>query len=129
MEDKQFDDLKLRMAITPQQAKWPEPRFNHWEKLHAVPDEARRRVAKAFAAMSEVDNNPDLTAEGKAKARQAIATKAIAAAQSSKALQNAREAVTRQQQLWADKFGSLDQVVKPADDFGTVALHAQIREC
>jgi hypothetical protein len=41
MNDKEFSELKLRMAIVPQQARWPAPEFVHWQRLHAVADEAR----------------------------------------------------------------------------------------
>jgi hypothetical protein len=127
MEDKEFSSLKLQLAIAPGQARWRPPDFTHWQKLHEVPTEARARATKALAAMSEVDANSDLTAEGKAKERAKIAEKAIADAKASKALDNARDAVERQQHLWAEKFG-LDQVIKPAEDLHTTSLHAQIRE-
>jgi hypothetical protein len=47
MDDKKFSELELRMAIVPQQSKWPAPEYLHWQRLHAVADEARERVAKA----------------------------------------------------------------------------------
>ena len=65
MDDKAFDELQLRMTIVPQQARWPAPDFVHWQRLHAVADEARERVSKACAQMDEIDRNPDLSREGK----------------------------------------------------------------
>ena len=50
MDDKSFEDLKLRMTIVPQQARWPAPEYLHWQRLHEVVNEARERVSKAYAA-------------------------------------------------------------------------------
>jgi hypothetical protein len=36
MDDKAFDELKLRATIVPQQVKWPAPESVHWQRLHAV---------------------------------------------------------------------------------------------
>jgi hypothetical protein len=61
MDDKKFDDLTIHMTILPEAHKWPSPDYAHWQRLHALADEARSRVAKAFAALDEIDHNPDLT--------------------------------------------------------------------
>ena len=49
MDDKSFEDLKLRMTIVPGQARWPAPEYLHWQRLHEAADEARERVSKAYA--------------------------------------------------------------------------------
>jgi hypothetical protein len=79
MNDKEFSELKLRMAIVPQQARWPAPEFVHWQRLHAVADEARERVSKACAQMDEIDRNPDLSREEKERERRKAWAEAIAA--------------------------------------------------
>ena len=124
MKDEEYADLKLRMMIIPEQAKWHEPRFTHWQKLHEAADEARQRVAKAFSAMDQIDHNSDLTPEGKAKECRKIAERGVAQAKASKTLESARAAVTRQMQTWANK---LSEVIKPAEDVHTATLHSEIR--
>ena len=125
MDDKKFDDLKIHMTILPEAHKWPAPDYTHWERLHAVANEARSRVAKAFAALDEIDHNPDLTAEGKAKERVKLAEKAVADFHKSNALENARAAVRRQQAHWANK---IQQAIQPAGDHGTAVMYAQVRD-
>jgi hypothetical protein len=125
MQDKEYNKLKIHMTIMPESHKWPPPNYTHWEKLHRLADEARELVAKAFKAMDEIDHNPDLSAEGKVKERAKLAEQAITNFHKSKALENARDAVERQQRYWAAKT---EQAFKPAEDPQTVALHAQIRD-
>jgi hypothetical protein len=127
MDDKDFAELQLRATIVPQQARWPEPKYTHWQKLHAVPDEARQRVAKAYAAMDAVDKDQNLSVEGKKHARAKVVEQALAELKRSTTLEKARAAVARQQQIWADKFG-LDEIIRPADDIGMATIHAQVRE-
>jgi hypothetical protein len=93
MNDKEFSELKLRMAIVPQQARWPAPEFVHWQRLHAVADEARERVSKACAQMDEIDRNPDLSREEKERERRKAWAEAIAAFEASRTLACARQAV------------------------------------
>jgi hypothetical protein len=125
MDDSAYKDLKVHMTIIPESHKWPPPDYTHWEKLHLVADEARSRVSKAFASLDEVDRNPDLTAEGKAKERVKLAERAVADFQKSNALENARAAVQRQQAYWANK---IQQAITPATDNGTAVMYAQIRD-
>jgi hypothetical protein len=125
MDDKSFDELKLKMTIVPEQARWPEPKFTHWEKLHSVANEARSRVAKAYAALDEIDRNPDLTPEGKAKARAKLAEQVVADFCKSETLEKARSAVANQMQRWNAK---VDEHIKPAEDPGTAATYMQIRD-
>jgi hypothetical protein len=93
MDNKAFDELKMRMAIVPQQARWPAPEFVHWQRLHAVADEARERVSNACAQMDEIDSNPDLSREEKERQRRKAWTQAIADFEASRTLARAREAV------------------------------------
>ena len=83
-------------------------------------------MAKAFAALDEVDRNPDLTAEGKAKERVKLAEKAVADFHKSNALEDARAAVARQNKIWDSKFGLTD-IIKVAEDVHTATLHSEIR--
>ena len=48
MNDREFSELQLRMTIVPEQVRWPAPEYVHWQRLHAVADEARERVSKAY---------------------------------------------------------------------------------
>lgn len=125
MDDKAFDELKLKMAIAPGQARWPEPKYFHWQKLHAVPDEARQRVNQALAAMDAVDANPDLSPPGKKRECAKIAEQAIADFQRSATLENAHSAVAQQQERWAAKIG---EIVKPPEDIGAATTYMQIRD-
>jgi hypothetical protein len=93
MDNKAFDELKMRMAIVPQQTRWPAPDSMPWQRLHAVPNEARERVSKACAQMDEIDRNPDLSREGKQLQRNEAAAKALAGFELSKTLALARDAV------------------------------------
>jgi hypothetical protein len=81
------------MTIIPQQVKWPAPDLVHWQRLHAVADEARERVSKVYARMDEIDRNPDLCREGKERQRRKAADQAIADFKASKTLASARQAV------------------------------------
>jgi hypothetical protein len=61
MNDKEFFELQLRATIVPRQVRWPAPEYVHWQRLHAVPDEARERVSKFYMLADEIDRNPDLS--------------------------------------------------------------------
>ena len=65
MNDRDFSDLQLRMQIIPQQTRWPAPDLVHWQRLHAVADEARECVSQTYVQMDEIDRNADLSHEGK----------------------------------------------------------------
>jgi hypothetical protein len=93
MNDQEFSELQLRMAIVPQQVRWPAPDLVHWERLHAVSDEARERVSKACAQMDEIDRNPNLSREEKESERRQAWSEAIADFEASRTLARAREAV------------------------------------
>jgi hypothetical protein len=67
----------------------PAPDFVHWQRLHAVADEARERVNKLCAQMDESDRNPDFSREGKERQRRKAWAQAIA----SRTLARGREAV------------------------------------
>ena len=93
MNDKEFFELQLRATIVPRQVRWPAPEYVHWQRLHAVPDEARERVSKFYMLADEIDRNPDLSREGKERQRRKAAAQAIADFEASKTLARAREAV------------------------------------
>ena len=93
MNDKEFSELELRMQIVPQQARWPAPEYAHWQRLHAVADEARERVSKAYMSMDEIDRNADLSPDGKYRQRSKTAAQAIADFEESKTMARARDAV------------------------------------
>ena len=123
MKDDEFAQLKLAASICPQAEQWP-TQYTHWQKLGGAVAEARSRAGQTLAAMDVIDANADLTPEGKAKERARIAEKAINDFNKSDALQKARSAVEYMQARWAAK---VDEVIKPAEDARTVALHAEIR--
>ena len=93
MDDKSFEDLKLRMTIVPGQARWPAPEYLHWQRLHQVVNEARERVSKAYVQMDEIDRNADLSRDGKERQRREAAAQAVADFEASRTLARAREAV------------------------------------
>jgi uncharacterized protein YfaS (alpha-2-macroglobulin family) len=100
MNDKEFAELQLRMTIVPQQARWPAPDFLHWQRLHAVANEARERMSKAYAQMDEIDRNVDLSRDGKERRRRKAAAQAAADFEASKTLARAREAVRYVLEEW-----------------------------
>jgi hypothetical protein len=124
MDDKKFDELKLRMTIVPGQARWPEPKYIHWEKLHAVADEARDRVAKAWAAMDEIDADRDLSSEGRDRKKKKLAAEVIADFQKSKALVGAKDAVERMVAKWAEQTGL---AVKAPANIAEAVIQSEIR--
>ena len=93
MDDKSFEDLKLRMTIAPGQARWPAPEYLHWQRLHEVVNEARERVSKAYSVMDQIDCDSALSREGKERQRREAAARAIADFDASRTLARAREAV------------------------------------
>jgi polynucleotide 5'-kinase involved in rRNA processing len=90
MNDKEFAELELRVTICPGQCGWPKPENIVWQKLHAVPNEARERVSKVYAQMDEIDGNADLSREDKQHRRSQVMAQKFEA---SKTLVRAREAV------------------------------------
>jgi hypothetical protein len=119
-----FDELKLRATIVPEQVRWPAPDFVHWQRLHAVADEARDRVTKAWAAMDEIDADGDLSSEGRARKKKKLAAEAIADFQKSKALVDAKDAVERMVAKWAEKTGL---AVKAPANIAEAVIQSEIR--
>ena len=93
MDDKSFVELKLRMTIVPEQARWPAPEHSHWQHLHQVVDEARERVRKAYVQMDDIDRNADLSRDGKESQRRKAAARAVADFEASRTLAHAHEAI------------------------------------
>ena len=46
MDDKQFDELKLRATVVPQAEQWPDDLL-HWQRMKTAVTEARDRVRAA----------------------------------------------------------------------------------
>ena len=93
MSDKEFTELELRAAICPGQCEWPKSASGQWQRLNAVPNEARERVSKAYTQMDEIDRDAGLSREDKQHQRSEVAAKALAEFEASKTLMRAREAV------------------------------------
>ena len=93
MNDKEYAELKLRAMIVPHQVRWPAPELLHWQKLHAVANEARERVSRAHTRMDEVDRNADFSRDDKYRQRSKTAAQAIADFEASKTLARARQAI------------------------------------
>ena len=126
MKDAEFNALKLKMSVIPEQVQWDEPRFDHWVALHAVADEARARVGTAYASMDAIEHDTNLTNEGKRNARAKVAGEAVAAFEKSHTLEQARRVVKRQCQTWDDKFG-LSEIIKPAESGTTTRRWCTVR--
>jgi hypothetical protein len=92
MSDRDFDELEIRATIAPHSVKWPTQSL-HWQRLHAVVDEARARVSRARTEMDEIDRNTDLSREEKQDQRCELAAQALAEFDASKTLVRARQAV------------------------------------
>jgi hypothetical protein len=96
----------------------------HWEKLHAVVDEAQERAANALSDMEAINDDANLSAQGKARQKMKCAQDAITAFASSKTLSQAKDAVERQLKNWANLTGV---AIKPPNNFQEAMLHAEIR--
>jgi hypothetical protein len=93
MNDKEFAELELRATICPGQCEWPKPERVHWQKLHAVPNEARERVSQAYTRMDETDGNAELSSEERQHQRHEVLAQALAEFEESMTLVCAREAL------------------------------------
>ena len=138
MDDKDFQVLELKAMICPQQSRWPAPnvevsrnandtftmRGGVWPKLHAVVDEARDRMSKAWIAMDETDADKDLSNEGQVRKKKRLAVDAIGGFQKSQTLQNAIDLVDRQLAKWAEEAGV---AIKPPSNFAEAMMQAEIR--
>ena len=124
MKDAEYFDLKIKATICPEAIRWP-TEYTHWKKLGAAVTEARERVSKALKAMDEVDQNADLSAEGRIKERTRIAERAISDFGKSSALSDAQAAVAQMQTKWAAKVA---EIIKAPEDPRDVAIYAQVRD-
>ena len=93
MSEKEWATLELRATICPAQCQWPKPENIVWQKLHAVPNEARERLSKVYGRMDEIDGNADLSREDKHHRRSEVMAQTLAEFEASKTLARAREAV------------------------------------
>jgi hypothetical protein len=124
MDDKAFTEHGLKLSICPTQARWPEPKVIHWAKLHAVPDEARDRVAQAWVALGAIDNDGDLSPEGRARKKRKLALEALDEFENSKTLAAAKQTVDRQLDKWAEKTGL---AIKTPTNFAEAVIQSEIR--
>jgi hypothetical protein len=92
LSDQEWAELQLRVSICPHQPSWPTEHV-HWQKLHAVPNEARERVSRAHASMDEIDSDPAFSPERKASERRRVHGQALAGFEASKTLARACQAV------------------------------------
>jgi hypothetical protein len=122
MLDSDFEVLRITAAITPQAAGWPKPDYSktsimgdkphvgdpgeiHWGLLHDAVGHARKAALKACGEMSAIDDDRNLSGEGKKLKRQEIGTKAMAALKKSQHLDKARSAVADQVKRWDKELG------------------------
>jgi hypothetical protein len=124
MNDKEFSELELRATIVPQQVKWPAPEYLHWQKLHRCADEARERVAQAWAAFDAIDNDSDLSPEGRERKKKKVADEASAGFKESRTLTAAKEVVERQVAKWAERTG---MATKPPTNIAEAVVQSEIR--
>jgi hypothetical protein len=96
----------------------------HWQKLHASADEARERIAQAWAAMDEIEKNGDLSPEGKERQKKKIALQALAEFEKSKTLATAKQSVEKQLEAWAEKTGL---AIKTPTNIGDAVIQSEIR--
>ena len=89
-DDAGFNELELQATIIPGQAGWPPPEHAHWIKLHALADQARASVRAAFALMDGIDNDPDLSPQGRQRKKCKAAIDMLTEMQNSKALTQAQ---------------------------------------
>lgn len=124
MDDKAFDELRIRATVAPQAEQWPDDLL-HFQRMKAVITEARERVSKAYAHMDEIDRNADLSREGKERQRRKAAAQAIADFEVSKTLARARGTVAQVVEQWVEKVGL---TVKVASNIHEATVHTQIRD-
>lgn len=126
MEDKAYQDLKLKATLMPEATRWREmPVVDHWQKLQRVEAEAHDRVARAYAALDAINADGNLSEQGKADACRKLAEKAVADFRKSDTLERARASVSSIQERWSKKVD--ESIIAPADH-GMAVTYAQIRD-
>ena len=123
MDDREFDVLKLKASLCPHRDKWPD-KYLHWQQLGRCVDEARERVAKAWAAMDEISADRDLSSQGRDRKKKKVADETIADLQKSKTLSSAKAAVERQLANWKEKTG---MTIKPPANIAEAVVQSEIR--
>jgi hypothetical protein len=124
MNDQEFSELAIAASIAPQQVDWPND-LSHWQRLNECVVAARAAVSKMQAAITKVENDRELSREGKAAKRSEIAKQALASLEKSTALTKARDAVAVCQAQWSKK---ISEVIKQAEDLHSATVAAQIRD-
>ncbi|MCP4287542.1 MAG: hypothetical protein GY792_24400 [Gammaproteobacteria bacterium] len=77
MDDKEFEALQLRASLCPHWEEWPNEHI-HWQLLGGCIDDLRKRVSTAYDLMSAVDQDANLSSEGRKNQKAKIAQEAIA---------------------------------------------------
>jgi hypothetical protein len=95
LSDREFAELELKATICPGQCAWPQPENVVWQRLHAVPNEARERASKACTQMDEIEDNARLSREDQQYQRFEVLDQALSDFEVSKTLMRAHEAVRR----------------------------------
>jgi hypothetical protein len=124
MDDKAFTEHELKLSICPTQARWHEQKVLHWQALHRVADEERDQVAQAWSTMAEIENDADLSLEGKQRQKRKVALEALSEFEKSQALASAKKAVEKQVSVWAEKTGLS---IKTPMNFAEAMVGAEIR--
>jgi hypothetical protein len=141
MSDTDYQSLQIRASVTPSAESWPQPDFStasikgdkptlgdsgelFWVALRAAVDEARERVLKTMGTMAAINEDKALSATGREEKRQAAASKAVAAFESSTKLKQARDAVERKVAEW-DK--ELFKAIKAPETLSESVVQTEIR--
>jgi hypothetical protein len=78
VDDKVFNELKMRATIIPTQPRWPKPEVIHWARLHEAGNKPRETAHAAFSLMDEADRDEDLSPQGRQRKKRSIGMQAIA---------------------------------------------------
>jgi hypothetical protein len=109
MKEEEYLDLKLRVHICPQQARWPVPNVKvgvagdkltisglHWEKLHDAVNEARSLVREAWAELDAIDADQTLSSDEKRHKKARVATVRATELAKAKAFTAAKDMIAAQ---------------------------------
>lgn len=124
MNDEAWVQTQLAASVAPNRATWPTD-YDHFLKLGAAVDFARRTVAESWSEMEAITNDRDLTPEAKTRRREQIARAAIDALESSVIMAQARESAT---QIIGKFESAIRGKIKAPETDTEIARHAEIRQ-
>ena len=125
VDDKEFEALQLRASLCPHREEWPDEHL-HWQLLGGCIDDLRERVSTAYELMSAVDQDANLSSEGRQNQKAKIAQEAIADLKATdRRFAKARESVSSMQARWQQK---VDEILKLPSDAAEATLHWEIRD-